>query len=89
MHESNFEMLVCLVYASCQRHAARSRPLGSVRNLARLLDGQSSYERHLFAAVSLTSPQSALEAETACHSVSSGRSAAQNDVQRFRDGPVH
>ena len=23
MHESNFEMLVCLVYASSQRHAAR------------------------------------------------------------------
>ena len=27
MHESNFEMLVCLVYASQQRHA-RYRPLG-------------------------------------------------------------
>ena len=57
--------------------------------LTRLLDGRLSCQQHLFAAVSLTSPQSALEAETACHSVSSGRSAAQNDVQRPRDGPVY
>ena len=27
MHASNFEMLVCLVYASCQRHAAARPPI--------------------------------------------------------------
>ena len=32
MHESNFEMLVCLVYASQQRHAARC-PVGQLVRL--------------------------------------------------------
>ena len=63
LNASNFEMLVCLVYASQQRHARALRAVGQLRRtLARLLDGQSSSKRHLFAAVSFTSPQSYLEA---------------------------
>ena len=68
MHEANFEMLVCLVYASQQRHARALQAVGLlIHTLARLLDGQSSSKRHLFAAVSFTSPQSLLEAATAGH----------------------
>ena len=110
MHESNFEMLVCLVYAS-QRHAARvTGRWAAGRTLARLLDGRLSCQQHLFAAVSLTSPQSLLEAATAGHTqyierpqrcagrhlltrrpplITSDNTRRRNDVQRFRDGPVH
>ena len=104
MRESNFEMLVCLVYASSQRHAARVRPLGSWYALARLLDGRLSCQRHLFAAVSLTSPQSRWRPQNclplsierpqqdACseaHLATRAVDKRRNDVQRFRDGPVH
>ena len=69
MHESNFEMLVCLVYASCSATPRVVRPLGSWYARWQLLDGQSSWKRHLFAAVSFYAAAELLEAETACHPV--------------------